>query len=104
VVLGLEAQLREQAHGRGVGLGDLRLHERHALGREVVHRPATPEAFGAALGATLGSAEIGAGIAQMYATVAAAAPDAAVLDPAPLERAVGVRMASVPDWLRRNFR
>ncbi|MCE3003227.1 MAG: NmrA family NAD(P)-binding protein [Xanthomonadaceae bacterium] len=74
------------------------------LGREVVHRPATPEAFGAALGATLGSAEIGAGIAQMYAAVAAAAPDAAVLDPAPLERAVGVRMASVPDWLRRNFR
>jgi uncharacterized protein YbjT (DUF2867 family) len=74
------------------------------LGRAVVHRPATPEAFGAALGRTLGSAEIGGGIAQMYATVAAAAPDAAVLDPAPLERAVGVRMSSVEDWLRRNFR
>lgn len=74
------------------------------LGRSVSHRPATPEAFGAALGATLGSAEIGGGIAQMYATVAAAAPDAAVLDPAPLEQAVGVRMSGVEDWLRRNFR
>ena len=74
------------------------------LDREVSHRPATPEDFGAALGATLGSAEIGGGIAQMYAAVAASAPDAAVLDPAPLERAVGVRMSSVDDWLRRNFR
>jgi uncharacterized protein YbjT (DUF2867 family) len=74
------------------------------LGRPVVHRPLTPEAFGAALGVTLGSAEIGAGIAQMYATVAASAPDAAVLDPVPLERAVGARMTTVEDWLRRNFR
>lgn len=74
------------------------------LGRTVDHRPATPEAFGAALGATLGSAEIGGGIAQMYAAVAASAPDAAVLDPTPLEHALGVRMSSVDDWLRRNFR
>jgi uncharacterized protein YbjT (DUF2867 family) len=74
------------------------------LGRPVVHRPQTPEAFGAALGATLGSAEIGGGIAQMYASVAAAAADAGVLDPAPLERAVGVRMGSVEDWLARHFR
>ncbi|MFN7553229.1 MAG: SDR family oxidoreductase [Pseudomonadota bacterium] len=74
------------------------------LGRPVVHRPATPDAFGAALGATLGSVEIGGGIAQMYAAVAAAASDAAVLDPAPLERAVGVRMSAVDDWLQRHFR
>lgn len=74
------------------------------LGRPVVHRPATPDAFGAALGATLGSVEIGGGIAQMYAAVAAAASDAAVLDPAPLERAVGVRMSAVDDWLQRRFR
>lgn len=75
-----------------------------AMGRSVVHRPQTPEAFGAALGATLGSAEIGGGIAQMYATVAGSAADAAVLDPAPLERAVGVRLGSVEDWLARHFR
>ncbi len=76
----------------------------HALGRTVVHRPQTPEAFGAALGSTLGSAEIGGGIAQMYATVAGAAADAAVLDPAPLERAVGVPMGSVERWLAGHFR
>lgn len=74
------------------------------LERPVVHREVAPEAFGAALGQTLGSVELGAGIGGMYAAVAAAPQDAVVLDPGPLERALGIRLTSVEDWLQRNFR
>lgn len=74
------------------------------LQRPVAHREVAPAAFGAALGATLGSAEIGEGIGQMYAAVAAAPQDAVLLDPAPLERALGIRMGSVDAWLQQSFR
>jgi uncharacterized protein YbjT (DUF2867 family) len=74
------------------------------LGRPVAYQAVSPEVFGTALGQTLGSAEIGAGIAQMYAAVAASTPDAAVLAPDPIEKALGIRMHGFAEWLADNFR
>jgi NAD(P)H dehydrogenase (quinone) len=91
------------AHGAPT-MADLAAALSRIIGRPVAHREVTPAAFGEALGVALGSAEMGAAIGQMYAAIAAAPQDAVVLDAGPLERALGIRMHSVEQWLQQSFR
>ena len=67
------------------------------------YAPPTAQAFGEVLGAQLGSAEAGAVIGGLYATLDAQPPDGAVFSAAPLIAALGVKPRSIAQWVREEW-
>jgi uncharacterized protein YbjT (DUF2867 family) len=67
------------------------------IGRPVVYQPATVDDFARDLGHSLGSAEMGAVVADLYRQLDAQPADAAVVDTAALEAQFGIRLPSLAE-------